>query len=50
MEPIRLNFCGKQNQRGDQRKKNGEDESQKINEINIELLIAESGRINVCGM
>ena len=31
-------------------KKNGEDESHKINEINIELLIAEWGRINVCGM
>lgn len=32
------------NQRGDQRRKNGEDESKKENEINFELLIVEWGK------
>ena len=41
MELIKSSFCGKLNQRGDQKRKNGLDECEKGNEINVEMFIAE---------
>ena len=41
MELIKSSFCGKLNQRGDHKRKNGLDECEKGNEINVEMFIAE---------
>ena len=41
MELIKSSICSKSNQRGDQKRKNGLDECERRNEINVEMFIVE---------
>ena len=41
MELIKSSFCSKSNQRGDQKRKNGLEECERRNEINVEMFIVE---------